>query len=305
MNDDVIFDDDDNQDDRPRRKKPTGNGVATAALVLGIMSLLFSVLTGIPAIICGIMGMSRAKLTGTGNGSAIAGLILGIVSFLLCPLIAILTGLMLPAVSKVREAASRVKDTNNYKQSLLATLNYESTNSEYPPAYYRDKGVTNQNLSWRVAVLKYSLEPNKYNLNFQYDQPWDSPANRSVSAQVIDFYSSSADQPATSETRVQGFVGPGTMFDPAVQRMRIQNITDGISNTVLIAEARNTVPWAAPRDMAYSPNGPLPALGHPSRPGFIVAMADGSVKFVRNTVPPEILRTYITRADGFVNQPLD
>src|SRR6266851_10113304 len=71
-------------------------------------------------------------------------------------LLAILVGLLLPAVQKVRMAAARIQSQNNLKQIGLALHNYYDVNGKMPP------GIDNNNFSVATHLLPYIEQDNLY-----------------------------------------------------------------------------------------------------------------------------------------------
>src|SRR3954469_5897381 len=101
-------------------------------------------------------------------------------------IIAILIGLLLPAVQKVRDAAGRAKCQNNLHQIGLALHNFEATNGRFPPnGVYPVKATNPDSYSALARILLYVEQDNLYKL-----VDLTAPANtqNAVTSQRIPIY---------------------------------------------------------------------------------------------------------------------
>jgi prepilin-type N-terminal cleavage/methylation domain-containing protein/prepilin-type processing-associated H-X9-DG protein len=191
-------------------------------------------------------------------------------------IIAVLISLLLPAIQKVREAANRVTCQNNLKQIALATMNYHGTAGTFPPGVYqlpfaaapKFRGVT-----LFVCLLPYIEQDNLY-------QGWDmvdplnntNGADKSKTATVLKglicpsdvipqnpinsgsnrWYgltsyggnggTRSYDPQFATNDGIFFVIGPGSQTAPSGSPVRIADVSDGLSNTVLFGERSHVDP---------------------------------------------------------------
>jgi hypothetical protein len=207
------------------------------------------------------------------------------------------------------------KIQNNLRQIGMALHNVHDTYKAFPPAAICDKNTGKLLLSWRVAILPY-IEQQALYQQFKFDEPWDSEHNIKLLEQMpkiyapvgvstrerhVTFYRAFvADPKLGAEHQTAWETTPAANSPFGAMGTRIASITDGTSNTMLVVEAGEAVPWTKPAELPYDPRRALPKLGGMSSDGFHILMADGSTRFAPRGFDEKTLRLLITRADGQV-----
>ncbi len=181
-------------------------------------------------------------------------------------IISLLVGLLMPAVQKAREAASKLSCGNNLKQLGLALSMYHNNFNQFPPSRLNDYQAT-----WLVLLMPYVEQDNLYNqwvlTATYYDQTilaqqtsvkgYYCPSRRSSASDPS--LSISGDYPSFGQgtTNVPGALGdyaasigttgadyagpppavaPNGCFQLGPKGVPISSITDGTSNTIMVGE---------------------------------------------------------------------
>jgi prepilin-type N-terminal cleavage/methylation domain-containing protein/prepilin-type processing-associated H-X9-DG protein len=206
-------------------------------------------------------------------------------------IIAILIGLLLPAVQKVREAAARAKCQNNLKQLAVAVHNYESARAVYPTSMPNLPvgAALSGNIRWGVhgRILSYVEQDNAgavVNLDIGYDQGQNATSGVPqlrvpvfmCPSEVNDTPRLKADGTVHTHPLNYGFnAGSWLVWNPATGQagdgvfvpngnLKPTAITDGLSNTLCLTEFKTFTP--------YSRDGGSPPAVAPTTAAEIAAL---------------------------------
>jgi prepilin-type N-terminal cleavage/methylation domain-containing protein/prepilin-type processing-associated H-X9-DG protein len=278
-------------------------------------------------------------------------------------IIGVLIGLLVPAVQKVREAANRIECKNNLKQIGLALHNYHGRMRCFPPGYQTQVAPDNSDLgpgwSW-AAFLLDDLEQGNVGKSIRFDLQISDPANAVVRVQVLPIFVCPSEVKTGAFTVIDANGNPlvdvargsyvamngvlGVTYDAwdnngafiRNRRLRIADITDGLSNTLFVGERAtnmSSTTWTGavtngvvpaqrypdPVDQLTNAEGaPALVLAHGSRDhlpnnplvfdadatssyhisGVNFLFGDGSIHSITNTINGTVFEALLTRAGG-------
>jgi len=173
-------------------------------------------------------------------------------------IIAILIGLLLPAVQKVREAAARMCCQNNMKQLGLALHGYHDQKGNFPPgaqgAVYPQPtpagSGTIQGCSWIVFTLPFLEQDNIYRL-YRFDLAYNSVENGALGGNIVKtlycpsgfdakrFLDPNTNMTSNPSTHYYGVMGPAGTTNPT-------NVTyNGITYPYTVGSANSNGAWSA------------------------------------------------------------
>jgi type II secretory pathway pseudopilin PulG len=214
-------------------------------------------------------------------------------------ILAVLVGLLLPGVQKVRTAALRIQSQNNMKQIALATHNYESQHDWLPQL---DGMSPSPGPAMFIVLLPYLEQEATYrntwnnlygfNLVRTYINPADPTAGPAIQKQVLGGVSS--------------YAANGSVFLKGPQT--IAQITDGTSQTIFLAEHYSDNCGYMAWSFVYTPNFPSLTIHRPSfadpDSGDVVPVVSGSPPVANPSLPGRTfqVRPTVRECDGSIPQ---
>ncbi|MBL9092355.1 MAG: DUF1559 domain-containing protein [Planctomycetaceae bacterium] len=191
-----------------------------------------------------------------------------------------MAGFLTPAVYEAQGAAKRAVGSNNLRNIGMAAIMYASEKGSLPTNIVDEGGKPL--LSWRVRLLPHLDQQALYE-RFHLDEPWDSAHNRTLIANMPDFYRHTGvvlAPGAEGRTLYQMPSGPGTLYDSkklSLDQIGAAGIATSQAALVVVAEPQFAVEWTKPSDLEIDLQNYLERLLLDRNRAATVLRLDGSV----------------------------
>ena len=218
--------------------------------------------------------------------------------------------IMSPLIEELASSESarmmRLPCVTKMKMLLLSFHNYADTmgNMQFPPPFTVDANGKPLH-SWRVLVLPF-LEQAALYKQIRLDEPWDSEHNKQFHDKMPAVFRCPAGTGNPNRDTVYcQVVGKETIGVPDGKGSTFRMITDGTSSTIALVERKTPVCWMEPVDVlqehAYlGVNKHEFGIGSEHSGGAVVAIADGSLRFMKEGISLDFLKALLTKAGGEV-----
>ncbi|TWT88479.1 hypothetical protein Mal64_19620 [Pseudobythopirellula maris] len=211
-----------------------------------------------------------------------------------------------PPATPLTPAEQATRSAENLERIAAALVAFREEKRHFPRYAVRDKtGVSL--LSWRIELLPYLGHQQLYD-QFDLSQPWYAPVNKRLLKHIPAVYQSPAHFDEQTCYRIP--IGNRTIYQ---KRRSVPPglVEDGMSNTVMLVETDDAVPWTAPTEYEFDGDHPAKGLGSLRAGEIYVAWANGMVGSVPVDAPEDSLRAMYTPDGGerfssaAINKPID
>lgn len=201
-----------------------------------------------------------------------------------------------PQKKPVTLAERRQRSIQNLTAIGTAFQRHTQVSGKYPPVAIKAAG--RPLLSWRVLLLPYLGYAKLYE-QFHLQEPWDSPHNKALIAQIPPVYQSPErlDEKTNYLMPVEG-LSPFRMNQ--LQPNFVRGFEDKPENTLIVLEAadEHAVPWTKPEDFDVGQKGLAGMLGKLRSDGLFVVWGDGRVGLLPKSVAAAQLKAFLTKDAG-------